>query len=701
VLRELHRASASAPAREAALSPPTLALLRAPERVAPAAAAVMEAFREVSGARRAARQVASPLPSAASLSALASDLSRCGATDGAFTDALLALCLLAQRLLPSAPDHTPPAAAAGASPAAAPAAAAAAASSSAASAGASSAPVAPPAFARSSSSMGGACDGEGAPSSADTLRRQLVSPRLSSKLQQQLGDALAVTAGALPGWCEVLLRRCPDLFSPGSRARYFHATSFGVSRALHWSQEQGVAAVRAAYAEELAALDRARLEAEVSSDAQALAEVVEQVAEVEDRIGRDRMGALRSDIARVSRDALLPSAERLMGLHAGCASALEVQFEGESGFGSGVTQNFYSAVANELLKAKHQAELPLWLAEHAGIDPEGFISHPGSLFPRPLPPEAPPAVREAVRGRFRFLGRLAAKACRDDFIVPLPLSLDFLHLVRGGSLTYDALPPAGATGGVASAYAAVACELAAADAAAGYDDPAARRSAAAAAAAAEFAVARMGLGAPMSLADWLAATGATFACPLTGAPLCAGGEEIEVTAESLREFVHLLAQLWLADGVAEQAAAFRAGFDEVFPLSRLAPFTLAELRATLCGTGSIEWTEAELSRHILPAGGYTKHSKVYQLLIDELQAMAHAERRAFLNFVTACPHLPPVGLASLEIEVLPQHNGAKLPTAQTCGNKLYLPEYTDAASLREGLGEAFANAEFGGLHERA
>ena len=134
---------------------------------------------------------------------------------------------------------------------------------------------------------------------------------------------------------------------------------------------------------------------------------------------------------------------------------------------------------------------------------------------------------------------------------------------------------------------------------------------------------------------------------------------------------------------------------------RLAPFTLAELRATLCGTGSIEWTEAELSRHILPAGGYTKHSKVYQLLIDELQAMAHAERRAFLNFVTACPHLPPVGLASLEIEVLPQHNGAKLPTAQTCGNKLYLPEYTDAASLREGLGEAFANAEFGSLHERA
>ena len=43
--------------------------------------------------------------------------------------------------------------------------------------------------------------------------------------------------------------------------------------------------------------------------------------------------------------------------------------------------------------------------------------------------------------RFRFLGRLMAAACRDGFIVPLPLSTHFLHLVRGGTLTYAALPP--------------------------------------------------------------------------------------------------------------------------------------------------------------------------------------------------------------------------------------------------------------------
>ena len=74
---------------------------------------------------------------------------------------------------------------------------------------------------------------------------------------------------------------------------------FGISRALHWAQEQQVAAVRSAYAEELAALERARLEAELANDPQGLAEVVEQQTEIEDRVGRERLGALGEGVARV------------------------------------------------------------------------------------------------------------------------------------------------------------------------------------------------------------------------------------------------------------------------------------------------------------------------------------------------------------------------------------------------------------------
>jgi len=388
-----------------------------------------------------------------------------------------------------------------------------------------------------------------------------------------------------------------------------------------------------------------------------------------------------------------------MALHARSRYLLEVQFEGESGFGSGVTQNFYSAVANQLLKAGVHSALPVWLADTAGVDADGFITHSGALFPRPLPRTAPAAEAAAICERFRFLGRLMAKACRDSFIVPLPLSRDFLAVVRGESLTFGALPATGSVGGVASAYASVAARLAAIDAQGLQLGEAVRRNQYEAVADEEFSSAH-GLGSRMSLREWLSAACCTFVCPLTGAPLCNEGEERELSVHNLQEYVHLLAQLWLADGVAAQAAAFREGIDEVFPSSALSPFTLAELQTLLCGTMSIEWTEAELQRHIHPTGGYSKHSKVYQLLLDELQRMGNKERREFLNFVTACPHLPPVGLSMLEIEVLPQHNGSLLPTAQTCGNKLYLPDYEGEEQLRAALAEAFANADFGGLHER-
>ena len=413
--------------------------------------------------------------------------------------------------------------------------------------------------------------------------------------------------------------------------------------------------MRSAYAEELAALERARLEAELGEDVQGLAEVVEQQTEIEDRVGRERLGALRSDIARVDRERLLPMACKLMALHASSRHALEIQFEGESGFGSGVTQNFYSATANELLKVGVNQALPVWICDlPAGQHADSTIVHHGELFPLPLTARMPAARQAQVCERFRFLGRLMAKACRDSFIVPLPLSKHFLRLVRGETLTYYALPPPGATGGVASGYAGVCQRLSAIDAEGATLGEAERRRRYEREADREFASSCLGMGTRLSLREWLQAGGCAFVCPLTGEPLCEGGEERELTVHNLQEYVHLLSQLWLADGVIAQAAAFREGLEEVFPLETLALFTVSELQTVLCGTMSIEWTEAELQRHLHPSGGYTKHSKVYQFLIDELQRMGNESRAKFLNFVTACPHLPPVGLSMLEIEVLPQ-----------------------------------------------
>ena len=80
-----------------------------------------------------------------------------------------------------------------------------------------------------------------------------------------------------------------------------------------------------------------------------------------------------------------------MAHHAACRNALEIQFEGESGFGTGVTQGFYSSVA--ATPREDQRRPPVWLADAAdagGAGGDSFIAHGGALFPRPLAADAPP-----------------------------------------------------------------------------------------------------------------------------------------------------------------------------------------------------------------------------------------------------------------------------------------------------------------------
>jgi len=384
---------------------------------------------------------------------------------------------------------------------------------------------------------------------------------------------------------------------------------------------------------------------------------------------------------------------------------LEIQFEGESGFGTGVTQNFYSCVANELQRAAADTTAvgadgakrpPVWLGAAGGDGGATALAGAGAtggLFPRPVRDAGAP---EALRDDFFALGQLMAKACLDRFCVPLPLSAAFLALVRGDPVGTWGLPPPGATGGVVSAYAAL-CR----DAAGGpRATMAAQDALAAPAPGTEFAARYLHLSYEMSVADFLDALGEpTFVCPVTGVALCAGGDKRPLTVAELPEFVRLVMQFWFRDGVSAQVHAFRDGLQSVFPIEPLLAFDAVELRALLCGRLEIEWEESELQRHILPSGGLTRDAPAYRLLIEELLAMPHAERAHFLNFVTACPHLPPAGLEMLEIEVAPQRAGLNTPTSQTCGNKLYLPAYRTIEELRQGLHVAFANAEYGGLHE--
>jgi hypothetical protein len=60
------------------------------------------------------------------------------------------------------------------------------------------------------------------------------SARLAYKVRDQLTDPLALVSGALPEWCEALMRGARFLFPFGLRELYLRCTAFGPARALAW-----------------------------------------------------------------------------------------------------------------------------------------------------------------------------------------------------------------------------------------------------------------------------------------------------------------------------------------------------------------------------------------------------------------------------------------------------------------------------------
>jgi len=186
--------------------------------------------------------------------------------------------------------------------------------------------------------------------------------------------------------------------------------------------------------------------------------------------------------------------------------------------------------------------------------------------------------------------------------------------------------------------------------------------------------------------------------------VCEGGAARPLTNEGLGEYVGGVANLWFVEGIRSQMEAFRDGLSTGLPQSALQIFSAAELSAMLCGERTIEWDRESLEKNLKLVSNeqgakYTRSCKPLTMLLDELCEMSNGDRSRFLDFVTACPRLPPGGLASLGIEVAPASGRSLFPRSRTCANLLWLPSYTSREELREGLLTALANAKDGGFHE--
>ncbi|KAH9331575.1 hypothetical protein KI387_003683 [Taxus chinensis] len=171
--------------------------------------------------------------------------------------------------------------------------------------------------------------------------------------------------------------------------------------------------------------------------------------------------------------------------------------------------------------------------------------------------------------------------------------------------------------------------------------------------------------------------------------------------ENLEEYIGLAVNATVKTGIMPQIEAFRAGFNEVFPVTSLQLFSESELENLLCG-GNDLWTAQSLFESIKFDHGYTSSSPPIINLLEIIGEFTPQQKRAFLQFVTGAPRLPPGGLAALNprLTIVRKHptgaNGmlkgaaaqvadGDLPSVMTCANYLKLPPYSSKEVMRERL----------------
>ena len=227
-----------------------------------------------------------------------------------------------------------------------------------------------------------------------------LNPRLNDKLRTQLEDPVSLATGALPDWCTALTALAPGVFEASQRRWLFEMTAFGVSETIYRLQSKYTR-------DKVAQYEQLMTEGKLQN-----------AMDIQETIERTTIGKRKSDVASAAVSpsdgrGLLHFAELLMTSHATSRRSLEIRFAETGGFGEGLERAFYSQVGLELTSREQNNKIPLWLDDGRGS--EFAESGDGRLryltWAQLLPAIAvSPEQQQLVCERFRFLGRLIAKA---------------------------------------------------------------------------------------------------------------------------------------------------------------------------------------------------------------------------------------------------------------------------------------------------
>ncbi|KAF7818581.1 E3 ubiquitin-protein ligase UPL4 [Senna tora] len=466
-------------------------------------------------------------------------------------------------------------------------------------------------------------------------QNEFVSVKLTEKLEQQMRDSLAVSIGGMPLWCSQLMATCPYLFSFEARCKYFKLAAFG----------------------------QLQMQPQPSYN---------------DLSGRrSSLGGMPRKKFLVFRNRILESAAQMMDLHARHKVVLEVEYDEEVGTGLGPTLEFYTLVCQDFQKSG----LGMWRGDSCfftsktNSQAEMGILSPYGLFPCPWSStlESSGGIQfSEVSKKFFLLGQVVAKALQDGRVLDLHFSKAFYKLILGKELSlYDIQAFDPGLGRVLQEFQALVNRKKLLESVCGDNYK-------------------------LEFDSCFRDTKIEDLCldfTLPGYPdiiLTSRTDYTTVNIRNLDEYVSLVADATVGSGISRQVEAFKSGFNQVFPFQHLHIFNEEELERLLCGEHD-SWAFNELADHIKFDHGYTASSPPILNLLEIIQEFDQAQRRAFLQFVTGAPRLPPGGLASLnpKLTIVRKHctNWADtdLPSVMTCANYLKLPPYSSKERMKEKL----------------
>lgn len=181
--------------------------------------------------------------------------------------------------------------------------------------------------------------------------------------------------------------------------------------------------------------------------------------------------------------------------------------------------------------------------------------------------------------------------------------------------------------------------------------------------------------------------------------LIPNGANVSVTNENRIRYIHVMANYKLNVLSSSESAAFLKGFRDLIPAKWIQMFSPAELQMLIGGSANkIDIDDWE--KHTMYGGGYHSSQLVIQWFWDIVRFEFDMEdRAALLKFITSCSRQPLLGFGQLAPQICIHQvrttEDERLPSSATCMNLLKLPTYSNKEIMRKKLLYAIkANAGF-------